>query len=227
MVKKNLASVSSPSYNWSFILGIVAVLVLGLNIFILSEKSNSITGFAESDSGITNVTIEGYGIINFTTDTLSFGSGSVETGKSYAVLRSGNDSAAINASASWVSNSHDTAYFNKSLVIKNIGNKNFTNLMFQTDKNATGFIGGTAPSFKYRFSTNVSSCNATTPSKLGVYMDANETDTSTGSICAPFGYHSGSNHLFVDVELGIPIDSNQGTLTATIIASATGADYSG
>jgi len=184
------------------------VIFISSAVFLIGTYSSLIklskfTGGAV-DSSVINLTIEESVLINFTVDNINWGIGFVFGNASYSFVDTlGN---VVNGTWDPVSSG---------FVIENIGNLNLS-LNFSTGKNAESFIGGTAPSYKYRIS-NIESGACIPPSgfNLDEFYEILSPDTST-QICESFLI--GKSIVF-DLSLTIPSNSLIGNLSDEISIS--------
>lgn len=178
---------------------VVSLVVFGINV----TKVTQVTGRA-TDTAIVNVTIQSTAEINFTTDFLDFGAGSVSAGKLIATINSTGGVAGGNWSA-----------VSTGFTLENIGNVNVT-LDLTAAKTAATFIGGTSPTYGWSIDDSAeSACTASVTE--GTYSEVG-TDVE---VCSVFGFLDAADKIDIDIQLGIPYDSNKGTLTDTITATAT------
>ena len=156
--------------------------------------------------------------INFTRDTLDFGSGRIFSGSPNATLDSGRTGAAIATNVTGGNFSGNTG----GLVLENIGNANLT-LWLKTNRTASDFIRGTAPEYQYNVTNNeTGSCVNTSGFNLGFLNDMNATNSSLDGtrICDKFFFEATRDVVRIDIRLVIPSDSRTGLLSDTIIAGA-------
>jgi hypothetical protein len=161
-----------------------------------------------SDSSVINVSVISVANINFTSDRISFGSGSVNIGESFAIV----DSIGNVSYGNW------TPTYG-GFMIENIGNTDlFINL--KTNKDAQEFLGGTNPEYKFNV-TNIegNSCYGSGFS-LGEWYEVNTTADGT-LICENFSASNSRDSIRVDVRLKIPYDASIGNKTSTFTATGT------
>jgi hypothetical protein len=143
--------------------------------------------------------------VNFTYDTINWGSGVVDTGKSWAYLDTKSGTV---VQGNWTTN-------DAGLVVENIGNINFSlNLTSQYD--AAGFVAGTSPAFQWLFANNeTGSCYNVTA------LDAwYSIGTTAKAVCAPLQPENNRDELKIHLNLSIPYNSKTGQLSDTITATA-------
>ena len=183
----------------------IVISIIELSLFFYSTR---FTGYATA-TGTTNVTVTATASINFTTNNIDWGSGTVDLGAARAVL---DTSSGATTNGSW---STQTSGF----VIKNIGNVNVS-IALNTGLNATTFIGGvggSGPGYLYNVTNPTGACvNTTANFPMNIYVNANTTSTS---ICDKLYFTSANNSIRVDIRLIIPSDSKSGSLGDTITAT--------
>jgi len=202
---------------------VVILLVIAVGFFIYNiGQFYGITGNA---TGTANLTISQITSINFTTGTINWSTGEVDSGQSVAVL---------DTSAGTVTDGNWTAV-SAGLVIENIGNQNVS-LQLATGKSAAGFIGGSdgggLTDGEYRFnvsSVEAGSCtNATDYTGTGngmtsgynrsLFFNANFTSPGT-LVCDNFFFDDAKDTIRIDLYLNISADSNITGNTGDIITA--------
>jgi hypothetical protein len=220
------------------IVSVLAVVISGFLIVATYTNLPAIGGifFAPNQSvGYANVTIVESLSINFSRNTINWGSGYVDGATSNATLDS------LGQHTGWVNKSSGVYGFpvNDGFVLTNIGNLDAA-LFMKTGKNATVFIGGTfdgGPQYLF----NVTNCNlanctyaqdqldllgACTPDAsftMGAFTDVPySTAPDDGTrICSSLGHLPTANEVRVDLRIVIPKDApirsegNLDTITAT------------
>lgn len=201
------------------VLAVIASLAAaGLSYYTALTGQNLISGLATSTStGTANLTIESAIQINFSINSINWGSGRVNAGKDYAVL----DSDGTVFQGNWTTVS-------QGLVLDNLGNVNVT-LNLETGKNAAQFIGGGAgaipdPVYQWKITENLTdSCiNATGPA-YGYNAYATVNSTAGGTLfCNPFQFGTNKNKLNIDINITVPVDAAPGLHGDIITATAVG-----
>jgi hypothetical protein len=161
-----------------------------------------ITGFATTDTASVDLEISSLAEVNFTTDSISWGTGTVVSGKSTCTLDS--YSAAIDEV-----NCSDFTPQSNGLVLENIGNKNLT-LALHTGKTAMQFLGGTNPMYQFNVSNKEeNSCDVSAwQITQGEWQDAQTTNLSICDATAGgFRAESGNDELNIDVRVAVPSDA--------------------
>jgi hypothetical protein len=200
------------STNFLMAIAIVAVFVAMANLVVTVNRINDLrylTGYV-TDTGTANLTIEASAAINFTTDSINWGTGHVADTYQYAVLDT----------EGTVTNSVDWSTVSSGLALENIGNVNVS-INLTSSKNATDFIGGGSgaipdPTFKWKVSeSEANSCQGAT--SITSYTEAT---TISQLACSNMGYLDSADVLEIDLELNIPSDAI-GVKGAIITATAT------
>jgi hypothetical protein len=184
------------------IVSYVAILAIVVSLAFIGFK---VTGFATTDTATINVTITDFTSINFTTDFVDFGSGTINTGFSGATL---NTEGSVTGG--------DWGAVSTPLVLENVGNTNAT-IEISSNKNAESFIGGTDPTFKIKVSDKSGNTGACQSNGATTYT---EIGTSNITICNPLQFDSDVDEIDIDVEIYIPSDAS-GSKTTTLTAYAT------
>ncbi|HOW37013.1 MAG TPA: hypothetical protein PLK34_02090 [Candidatus Pacearchaeota archaeon] len=190
----------------------LSALGAGLTYYNVNQyRENWFTGFA-LQSGDINLTVETAAAINFTVDSINWGSGMVDSGQSSATLNTCCGGSVVNGNWTAVSQGFE---------VVNLGNVNLT-LLLKTGKTAATFLGGTAVTPDYEFNvTNkeADACNGTDVFNLNTFYDVNTTGDGT-KVCDLFTSAEGRDEIRIDIKLVIPSDSLTGarsdTMTATI-----------
>jgi hypothetical protein len=134
--------------SFSIIVLVIAIVITGvIYSSVTFYKNNWLTGFT-SNIAYVNVNITTVASVNFSTDTINWGTGSVLPGQTFAIL----DTAAGNVSnGNWTAVTHG-------FVLQNIGNVNVS-VQLSTLYTAATLIGGYNPLYQLNVTTN-----GTTPS---------------------------------------------------------------
>ena len=208
----------------SKILTVLAVVVVIASLFsiglvYMSARSlfSAISGYATS-TGVANLSVETTVVINFTTNTISWGSGRVDSGASSAGLNT--------FETNNVSGGNWTLTTPGGLRLQNLGNVNVT-LNLSATKSAATMIGGTSPGYKWNISNVESgSCrNATGTVETPLLFNFYDPNTTTTEFCRFFKFADSADTVRIDFNLTIPSDSLTGVLTDTITATAFASPY--
>ena len=188
-----------------------SILAAGFVYYSFSEFG-SLSGFATS-TGVANLTIDTQAIINFTTNSINWGSGRVDNGQTVAQLTT--------LETSNVTNGNWTLTTPGGFRIVNIGNVNVT-LDLLAGKTAATFIGGTTPGYQWNVSNVESGSCANNQTFLGFWVNINTTSPGT-RFCGNFTFYDTLDSIRIDINLSIPYDASTGIRTDTLTATATAA----
>ncbi len=190
---------------------VVSVVAAGFTYFSIANFAARISGNAV---GTTNLTVEAAAVINFTTDTINWGSGLVDQGQSAAYLDTLSNSS---VNGNWTN-------VGVPLILENIGNVNVS-LNLSGAKTAAQFLGGTNPAYQwYVNSSETNSClNATgtgitnMPHPMATFANVN---TTTSLWCGVFRFTDSADTVLIHFNLTVPSDSFTGALGDVITATA-------
>ena len=186
---------------------LVVYVSIAVVIISLLNIGFEMTGRATTDdTGELNVTILSLARINFTTDSVDFGSGNVLYGA---------DSASIDTEGG-VNGGNWSAFAGTTFTLENVGNQNLS-LDIASGKTAAAFIGGTSPGYEFKYSDGEAGSCANQSSM----EDYAAISTGGTTICNPFYAKDANDEITIDINLTIPSDSNSGTQTDTITATGT------
>ena len=211
--------------NLLFIIAIVAVLIVFVNFSItltrLQNLRTAITGLAGT-LGYVNVTVSTVSAIEFTNDTLNWGSGVVNTtgGCNNATLTTNYTAGSVTC-GNW-----STAV--RGLTIENTGNLNVS-ISLNSSQTAAQLFGGTAA--RQAFQWNITAvkggsclngtCGTTSPQNttLATWYDVNITTGQVICDCMP--WNPTKDLISIDILLKVPDDATvTGQRSATITATA-------
>jgi hypothetical protein len=184
--------------------------------YLVNVKQPNTQAYITNPTGVAKVNITGISSLRFSIATLDFGTGYVNTsGGNYCSMASGSPSGYKDTSDRCVNFNSPASLV--SLQLENDGNTNLT-LVIASDKNASTFLGGTAPGFMYEVTNNESnSCTTPTPS---TWTNMPIVDTS---ICGSpgLGFIDNSDSLNIHLNITIPYNSLIGQQTATLLITGT------
>lgn len=199
------------------ILGTIIIIVVMVNISVTYMK---IADFKKESTGnyltYVNLSINNYVGLDMIRGDLDWGPGSIASGSVNATLYTSGDNQGIVNRGNW---SGTTA---KAFIVRNVGNINST-LYIQAGKNAHDlFNSATGSNEEYMLNvTNKKANSCSGGAVLGVWTNVNKTGMGT-KYCSEFSSLSGSNELYIDVLLTVPLDSNNiGNLSDTLTLTAT------
>jgi len=189
----------------------VSIVAAGFTYFSIINLSSKISGLASS-TGEANLTIEEVAAINFTVNSVEWGSGRVDIGFTSASLTS--------FETNNVTNGNWTLLTSGGLRLENIGGVNVS-VNLSSSVNAATFIGGTSPIFEWNITNSeANSCldaAGTSPAPLlDVFRTVNT--TADALFCPVFQFGSANDEIRIDFNLTIPDDSSTGFRSATITA---------
>ena len=207
----------------AFLLVVAIVISVGgamINISKLAELTSvlpllQITGFGTS--GTVNITINSTAAINLTFYQIDFGPGTV-IGATARLNSSSSTLGAENWSAAAAFNPGD-------MLVENVGNQNVS-LNFTSDKNATGFIGGTSgggPRYQFKAANKTGETNACTTANLTIaYTDVNISAEKENDVCKCFRFEAVNDEINISAQVFIPDNTQTGAKnsTWTFIATA-------
>jgi len=190
--KDNSKKCNEVLFYFALILLIIALVVFFINFLKIIE----LTGMAV---GTANLTVESKTSINFSTNIIDWGSGSVDVGEDNATLNTvaGADNV---VNGNWTSNT-------AGLIIENIGNQNVT-LDLKGGKTAQTFFGGTNPSYQYNAS-NSEEDSCTFNIVEGAFQDVNITGPAGTRVCNVFNVLDSADTIRIDIRVVIPSDATQ------------------
>jgi len=208
-------------------IAIVAILIVFVNLSItltkLQDLRNAVTGLAGS-LGYVNVTVNTQASISFTNDTLTWGSGIVNTSGGWT-----NATLTTNLTAGSVTGGNWSGSGKRGLTIENQGNLNVS-VSLNSSQSAAGMFGGTAArqAFQWNITAvkvgsclNGTSCGTTNPQNttLSTWYDVNTTTGQVVCDCLPWG--DTKDLISIDILLRVPDDAvSTGVRSATITATA-------
>jgi hypothetical protein len=170
-------------------------------------EEGKLTGFATS--GIVNISVESSASINFSVDTINWGSGRVTEGTDNATLNTGDASNPV-INGNWTS-------VTQGFQIDNIGNQNVS-LSLTPGLTAATFIGGSVQGGPY-YEFNVSNVDAGS-CLFNITEGSSYTANSSGATLICDILNAGAaNSVRLDLKLVIPSDSITGDLNDTWVAT--------
>jgi hypothetical protein len=185
-------------------LAFLVIAAIALELAALMIMPAKITGNAGNTGTLSGVLGETTGI-NFTNDTINFGTISVPGLVPSCQVDTESQSNCTG----------DSAPAN-GFVIENTGNKDVI-LLLATGKDAQGLLGGTTPGYQWKVSDKqAGSCTGA----ANAYVDVNKTSPGT-EICSNFSAPQIRDEIYIDVKLVVPSDATPGAVTDTFTATAT------
>ena len=145
--------------------------------------------------------------------TLSFGTGYVNESAQSCTLMSVNGSVIGTGCVGFSSTGVD------GFVLENTGNTVWDNVTFWSNKNATTFIGGTNPEWKFNVTYPEPAACGTNHTNPNDWNDI-PLSTSAEKLCENFNFGDDKDDIFVDVKIVIPQDATPATKQATLYFKA-------
>lgn len=202
---------------------LVAVTLLvsmaGTYVYYTKFKSEKITG-ATVEQAVARINITTRASINFTINSVDWGSGFVNDTASYCQLNTEGFSGGNNCT------NFTTVY--EGLRLENDGNRN-VQLNVSTNNSASQFLGGTGPLYMWKYANNESdSCGSqgigatcVTNSSALNFQSYISTSTSQTEVCPCFRANNPSDLLNLELLIRVPSDSFSGLRESTLTAVAT------
>ncbi len=194
-----------------------------MSISRLESTAPAVTGHAaDNATGQVNFTIQNSFSIRFVNSVVPFGTGYVNSSSGCQMGTHVGPSADPDGCAGF-----NNTVNSSNLTIENDGNI-AANVSLNFTANATGFIGGTAPSFQYRVnqSAEPGSCatvmNGSSFQEVGTSTGTNETTVKGAKICNNLNYQDSTDLIDVGFSLSIPQNAASGD--HNVIITAIGCD---
>ena len=186
------------------VLTAIAIVLATVAFFVSDAK---ISGHVVQDNATVNLTIVSVAALNFTTDSVNWGSGAVDIGEGSATI----DTLGTVTRGNW-------SAVSQGLVLENIGNVNLSVTLSSSNNGAANFIGGTSPTYDWRITNSeASSCNGTATVTIGTWYAA----SSSLSICDVMEYTDVRDEVTIDINITIPSDSLKGVRSDIVTATGT------
>jgi len=204
-----------------FIVGVtLVVLLFSTAVYYSRFKGEQVTGAALTDQARARINITTRASINFTVNSVDWGSGYVNDTALYCQL----NTEGLNNPANCTN--FTTVY--EGLRLENDGNRN-VELNLSTNNSAAQFLGGTGPAYQWKFGNNESdSCgskgigtNCVSNSSALQYQSYTTVSTASGEVCPCFRANNPSDLLNLELQIRVPSDSFTGLRESTITAIAT------
>jgi len=163
--------------------------------------------------GAVNITVNTTASINLTQGVINWGSGQVSQGFVNATLDTNNDSAYA-VRGSW------SATGIRPFILQNVGNVP-VNVSINSTTNATAYIGGSGPAFRY-FVQNAAGNGSACESGLANQTDFNPSGNASQKqpLCNVFNFTLNRDHIWININITIPDDAPTGSKNTTIIFNA-------
>jgi len=197
-----------------FAIAAVAIAVINLSVTFMkvSDFKEEMTGYV---SGYVNISIQTSIAINLTQNQVNFSNGQVDNLATHAYAWTNGAEAATIVDGNWSTTAEP-------LIVMNAGNINCS-VNITSAHNNTELLGNTTvvPA-EYQFNVTdkeEGSCTQEDSAEFGLtaFTDLN---TTTLKVCGQFSSLTGSNEIYIDINMTIPVDGVTGTLADTITISA-------
>ncbi len=186
---------------FSFI-AVIIVLVNISTIFIkISEFKEELSGFASSEVGYINITIETLVSIDLNRSVINWSSGAVDLAENNATLYTQQDENGTVLRGNW------TGENAKAIIVENVGTSNVS-LYIMADKDAKEFFeSSTNSNQEYKWNITNKEVNSCTGGiSKGIWREVNTSSPGT-EICSQFGFSTSQNEVYIDVLLTVPQDA--------------------
>ncbi|MBN1544100.1 hypothetical protein JW898_01405 [Candidatus Woesearchaeota archaeon] len=196
------------------------VLMFSTVVYYSRFRGEHISGAALTDQARARINITTRASINFTINSVDWGSGYVNDTALYCQL----NTEGLNNPANCTN--FTTVY--EGLRLENDGNRN-VDLNVSTNNSAAQFLGGTGPLYEWKFANNESdSCGSkgvgatcVTNSSALQYPAYSTVSTDSVQVCPCFRANNPSDLLNLELQIRVPSDSFTGLRESTITAIAT------
>ncbi|MBW2972548.1 hypothetical protein KY359_05930 [Candidatus Woesearchaeota archaeon] len=205
----------------TIIVGVTLVVLLFSTVFYYSKfNGEQLTGAALTDQARARINITTRASINFTVNTIDWGSGYVNDTASFCQLNSEGENNPSNCT------NFTTVY--EGLRLENDGNRN-VEVNVSTNNTAAQFLGGTNPLYQWKFANNeTDSCgskgigtNCVTNVSALNYQSYTTVSTASVLVCPCFRANNPSDLLNLELMVRVPSDSFTGLRESTITAIGT------
>ena len=198
---------SNKTLVYLILIAIVVTLVgTMVNLSRLGGLQQQITGLI---GGAVNITVNATAAINLTQGVINWGSGNVNEGVN-ATLDTNNDTA-YSVRGTWSSAGI------RPFILQNIGNTP-VNVSINSTTNATAYIGGSGPAFRY-FGQNAAGNTTACESGLANQTDFNPSGNASQKqpLCNVFNFTNQRDHLWININITIPENAPTGSKNTTIV----------
>ncbi len=205
----------------TILVAITLLMMLGSTaIYVVKFKGEAITAAATTQYAIAKINITTRASINFTVNSIDWGSGFVNDVALYCQLNSEGENNPVNCT------NFTTVY--QGLRLENDGNRN-VQVNLSTNNTAADFLGGTNAVYQWKLMNNESdSCgsrgigaNCVTNASALQFQSYSTVSTTPVEICPCFRASNPSDLLNVELQIRVPSDSFSGERQSTITAIAT------
>ncbi len=198
----------------NIIISVILLFSIIAALFLIFETFTTVEAAGTNSNGTVIITISAVTEINFTVNTLNFGTGSVDGGEPQAEVTSLASGQVTNGS--WTPNGGN-------LTLENIGSTT-VNLDMVSNASADDLIGGTGDLFQWNITETASgTCVgvANLTDNGNTWYDVNTTGPVGTRVCTNFLPTSGLDVLYMDFKMVIPSDTSKPGGQALITATGT------
>ena len=188
------------------VFAVIASLAAAGFSYYAMNNGPAVVGYATTDTGTASLSVTALTDIEFTDDAIAWGAGSVDAGNASATLYT--DAGGSIGNSNW-------ALESTGLTLENKGNVNVSVELSSLKENATAFIGGTSPSYKWLVSSADGGC-AGGDIKITPYADVNASRLA----CSNLQFIDATDTMRIDIKVVVPYDAS-GAKSDTITATAT------
>ena len=189
-------------------------------IYLVKFKGEAITAAATTQYALAKINITTRASINFTVNSIDWGSGFVSDIALYCQLNSEGANDPANCT------NFTTVY--QGLRLENDGNRN-VQVNVSTNNTAAQFLGGTGAVYQWKFMNNESDtcgskgvgANCVTNASALQFQSYSTVSTSPVEVCPCFRASNPSDLLNLELQVRVPSDSFSGERQSTITAVAT------
>ncbi|MFC1741514.1 hypothetical protein ACFL3V_03185 [Nanoarchaeota archaeon] len=204
----------------AILLGVSILISLGGLVVFLSTDHDQLTGAAISPVALARINITARASINWTINSVDWGTGYVNDTAQYCMLNTEGENNAANCT--------NFTTVNTGLQLENDGNRR-VEVNFTSNASAAQFLGGSSPSFMWKLANNEdNSCGSPGAGNncvLNVTALQNQTytevSTTSALMCPCFRFGNGNDTINTQLQVTVPSDSYTGVREATITAIAT------
>ncbi len=204
----------------AILLGISIVISLGGLMIFMTQGGEQVTGAAISPVALARINITARASINWTVNTVDWGTGFVNETATYCQLDTEGENDPANCSG--------FTTVNEGLRLENDGNRRVA-VNLSSNVSAAEFLGGTGPLFQWKLANNeTDACGDPGPgstctqnASLPNYQSYTDVSTVSVEICPCFFFGNDNDTINTELLVRVPTDSFTGVREATLTAVAT------
>lgn len=204
----------------AILLAVSIVISLGGLLVFMTKGGEDITGAAISPVALARINITARASINWTVNTVDWGTGYVNGSAQYCVLNTEGENNPLNCT--------NFTTVTQALLLENDGNR-IVSVNISSNVTPAEFIGGTDPWFQWKLSNNESNSCGSHNAGNNCYVNSsalqNQTYTTVFTtpveICPCFKFQNSNDTINTNLQVKVPSDSYTGVREATLTAIAT------